>query len=74
MEIKLKRNLATEFRLTKGIGDNFGVTAIVLQIQRLSYRAPETVITSAGFIRIYRQRMLYHPIARPFGYKQKGND
>ena len=27
MEIKLKRNLAIEFRLIKGIGDNFGVTA-----------------------------------------------
>ena len=64
MEIKLKRNLAIEFRLIQGIGDNFGVTAIVLQIQRLSYRAPETVITSVGFIRSCRQRMLYRLTVR----------
>ena len=70
VEIKLKRQLAIEFCLIWGIGDNFRVTAIVLwlwqQIQRLSYRVhlKETAIISAGFIRSYRQRMLYHPIAR----------
>ena len=30
VEIKLKRHLATKFRLINGIGDNFGVTVIVL--------------------------------------------
>ena len=41
VEIMLKRNLAIEFRLIKGIEDNFGVTSIILQIQGLSYRAPK---------------------------------
>ena len=30
VKIRLKRHLVTEFRLIKGIGDNFGVVTIVV--------------------------------------------
>ena len=66
MEIMLKRNLAIEFCLIKSIGDNFEGTEIVLQIQRLSYRASFKGNSNnfGGFIRSNRHRMLYRPIAR----------
>ena len=75
MEIKLKRNLTIEFRLIKDIGDNFGVTAIVLQIQRLSYRAPFKG-NSDNFGRFHPQLPSTDALSphRPFGYKQKGNE
>ena len=75
MDIKLKRNLALHFRLIKGIGDNFGVTAIALQIRILSCRAPFKG-NSDNFGRFHPQLPPTDALSphRQFGYRQKGNE
>ena len=77
VEIKLRHHLLIECRLIKGIGDNFGVTAIVLRLSTKSktvIRSPFRGI-SDNHSQLHQQlgrtgaMLSYHP----FGYNQKGN-